>query len=74
MLVFTGKTVENTSFCDLTPYSAVEVNERLGGTYYLHLQGQRVSQTSKQLEARKEQSNACRLASCLLLHWLIILS
>jgi hypothetical protein len=35
-------------FWDAVPYSPVEVHQRFGGMYYLHLQGRRVSQAGNQ--------------------------
>jgi hypothetical protein len=35
-------TVKSTVFLYMTPHSLVEVYRRLGGTYYLDLQGRRV--------------------------------
>jgi hypothetical protein len=43
----TVKTMESTIFCDVTPWSPVEVHQRFGGTNCLHLQGCRVSQANK---------------------------
>jgi hypothetical protein len=34
-----------TIFWDITPYSPLNVNRRFGGTYRLHLQGRKISQT-----------------------------
>jgi hypothetical protein len=45
-------TMKSTAFCNIMPCSPLEVHRRFGGTYCLHIQGQRVSQARKQQEAR----------------------
>jgi hypothetical protein len=35
-------------FCDITPCSPLTVNRRLGGTYRLHIKGQRITQVRNQ--------------------------
>jgi hypothetical protein len=45
-------------FCDITPYSPLNVNRGFGGTCYLHLQGRRINQTINQYEAGSKQNSA----------------
>jgi hypothetical protein len=42
---------ESSVFSDVTPCSLLKVNRRFGGTYRLHLQGRRISQTRNQRES-----------------------
>jgi hypothetical protein len=46
--VLIALTAESTVFWDVMPCSPVEVLLLFGGTYYLHLQGRRVSQAGNQ--------------------------
>jgi hypothetical protein len=39
----TNYNAKSTVFTDIIPYITVKVNRRFEGTYYLHLQGRRVS-------------------------------
>jgi hypothetical protein len=44
--------VKSTIFWDITPYSPLKLNWRFGGTYYLHLQGRRISRARNKRESR----------------------
>jgi hypothetical protein len=44
----TAVTISSTVFWDVTPCSQVEVHGRFGRTYFLHLQGRRISRLSNQ--------------------------
>jgi hypothetical protein len=61
--VLTAVVMKSTIFWDLLLCSPLSVNRRFGGTYCLHLQSLRVSQTRKQHEAGSKQSSS----------WLILL-
>jgi hypothetical protein len=50
--VLTTVVIKSTIFWDITPCSPFKVNQRLGGTYRLHLQGRRRSRARNQRESR----------------------
>jgi hypothetical protein len=53
-------------FCDITPYNPLNVNRHFGGTYFLYLQGLRISQARNNYEAINKQSNRCvNLKKCI---------
>jgi hypothetical protein len=49
--------MKSSVFWDIMPCSSVKVNQRFGGTYRLHLQGQKVSQARNKHEAGSKQSS-----------------
>jgi hypothetical protein len=61
--VLTAVVMKSTVFWDITPYSSLNVNQRFGGTYCLHLQGQRISWARSQHESRWQAE--ALLVSCL---------
>jgi hypothetical protein len=48
--------MKSSIFWDITPYSPLKVNRRLGGTCRLHLQGRRINQARNKREADSKQS------------------
>jgi putative component of membrane protein insertase Oxa1/YidC/SpoIIIJ protein YidD len=42
--------MKNTTFCDITPCSLVEMYQRFGETYGIHLQIRRVNNTEKWIQ------------------------
>jgi hypothetical protein len=52
--VATAVVMKSTIFWDIPPSSLLKVNRRFGGTYRLHLQGQRTSLARNQRESRWE--------------------
>jgi hypothetical protein len=55
--------MKNTILWNGTPYSLVEINWRFAGMYYLHLQGQRVSQASSKQSSSVNfyQTTPCKI-------------
>jgi hypothetical protein len=50
--VLTAVVMKSTIFWDITPCSTMSVDRRFGGTYRLHLQGQKISWARNQRESR----------------------
>jgi len=48
--------MKNTTFCDVTPCSLVEMYQRFGGTYCIHLQLRRVNNTEKWIQREEERT------------------
>jgi hypothetical protein len=57
-LLTTGVTVSSV-FWNTAQCSQMKVNRRIGGTYFLHLQGRRISQATNQSEAGNSISALC---------------
>jgi hypothetical protein len=66
--ILTAVVVKNTIFWDITPCIPLSVNRRFGGTYRLHLQGQKNKLSKK--PARKQVASriihACFLSGFLI--------
>jgi hypothetical protein len=57
--VLTPVVMKSVIFWDKTSCSPLEINQRLGGTCRLHLQGERISQARNLRGRTTKQSNEC---------------
>jgi hypothetical protein len=56
--VFTAVVMKKCVFLDITPCNQLEVNQRFGAEYRLHLQGRRISGARNRHETDSTQSSA----------------
>ena len=54
--MLTSLLMKNTTFCDVTPCSLVEMYQRFGETYCVHLQLRRVNNTEKWIQREEERT------------------